>query len=592
MLRLELSGQTEPLGKNSEEFSDFVIYNLMIYDRAELMYSHLRDVLGDTTFKAFLRDYYNRWTLKHVDELAMRGSAERVSGRELQWFFDEWVRKTGLLDYSLDEVRTTQRPDGQWLTRAELVLRGGYEHPIAVGAHTSAGWTLIRGNPASDRQIIQIVTAQRPDEVRIDPFHVTWDWDRRNDKRSSALLGIKRPRAVFDWPFLQQADRERSILALFPMLWLAPPSAGSRCSAGRPDCRVNTSALAVGARARSSYLALVDKYELGFAMTTGASDRFASRLNAWARVENPYVPFSARPLMGVGADAAFLDGIWRMDLRRTWDLSRFAFAPSPRILATARFTGAYPTDRRILPEQWANEHVTEVGGDVVVRMPLALDSGTTTFRASLASGLARERGSSSVARGYVRAEASATRVAFMESGTFAVVGRLYGAASSKAPLQRAIYASTADPFETFWNHWFRPQDAFLKHSGTNFQPLGGAALRGYDYRVPLERVGAANLEIAERVLMLGTERSGRQSLWISAFGDIAGAASTRPELHGGFLADVGVGVALRGRLYDRDIRVRLDLPLLVQQPGLSIGEGRGGNGNIALRWALSFSDLW
>ena len=32
----------------------------MIYSRGQLMYSQLRDVLGDNTFKAFFHDYYNR----------------------------------------------------------------------------------------------------------------------------------------------------------------------------------------------------------------------------------------------------------------------------------------------------------------------------------------------------------------------------------------------------------------------------------------------------------------------------------------------------------------------------------------------------
>jgi hypothetical protein len=264
-----------------------------------------------------------------------------------------------------------------------------------------------------------------------------------------------------------------------------------------------------------------------------------------------------------------------VDLQRTWDWSRYPFAPTPRVQATARFTGAYPTDQFTLPELWADEHVTEFGGDVVVRMPLAADSGMTAYRAAVASGLARERGSSQVARGYVRVEASATRTAFLESGAFALVGRLYGGASSKAPIQRAIFAATQDPFETFWSNWYRPHGAVLKADGLNYQPLGGAALRGYDYRLVLDRVAALNVELAQRVLNMGTERSGRQSLWVSAFGDIAAASGQFVELDGALLADAGVGVSVRGRLYDRDIRVRLDVPLIVHQPGLSIGEGRG-----------------
>jgi aminopeptidase N len=74
----------------------------MIYTRAKVMYGQLRDVLGDSTFRAFLRRYYDDWALKHVDERAMRSAAELVSGRDLGWFFDQWVHATGLMDYAVD----------------------------------------------------------------------------------------------------------------------------------------------------------------------------------------------------------------------------------------------------------------------------------------------------------------------------------------------------------------------------------------------------------------------------------------------------------------------------------------------------------
>jgi aminopeptidase N len=84
---LEILGWAEPIGTSSANFSEFGIYNSMIYDRAKMMYSHLRDVMGDSVFRAFTRGYYGKWALKHVDERAMRAAAERAYGRDLGWFF-------------------------------------------------------------------------------------------------------------------------------------------------------------------------------------------------------------------------------------------------------------------------------------------------------------------------------------------------------------------------------------------------------------------------------------------------------------------------------------------------------------------------
>ena len=69
------------IGTTAAGFSEFQIYNDMIYDRAKMMYGHLRDVMGDSAFRAFLHEYYQLWALKHVDERAMRTAAEAVYAR-------------------------------------------------------------------------------------------------------------------------------------------------------------------------------------------------------------------------------------------------------------------------------------------------------------------------------------------------------------------------------------------------------------------------------------------------------------------------------------------------------------------------------
>ena len=82
----------------------------MIYDRAKLMYGQLRDVMGDSAFHAFLHDYYNRWALKHVDERAMRASAERAYGHALGVVLRSvGARNRACMDYSRRRRRHQDR---------------------------------------------------------------------------------------------------------------------------------------------------------------------------------------------------------------------------------------------------------------------------------------------------------------------------------------------------------------------------------------------------------------------------------------------------------------------------------------------------
>jgi len=175
--RLALLGRAEPVGLRADQFSQFAIYSAMIYSRAELMYGALHDVLGDSAFRAFLRDYYSRWALRHVDERAMRAAAERAYGKDLGWFFEQWVHGTGRIDYALRDVRTTTTGDGDaWVTEARLVKVGEYAHPMPVGVLTSRGWTVVRGEALPRTQHVRILTAEEPVEVRLDPFESTEAW--------------------------------------------------------------------------------------------------------------------------------------------------------------------------------------------------------------------------------------------------------------------------------------------------------------------------------------------------------------------------------------------------------------------------------
>ncbi len=576
MVRLDIEGHTQPIGTPAYDFRDFGTYNAMIYARGELMYAQLRDVLGDSLFRAFFHDYYNRWALKHVDERAMEASAERISGRQLGWFFDEWVHRVGLVDYALTGAVTSRQSDGRWLTRATVARRGAYRHPMPVGVRTDSGWTIARADEAPDEQTVTVTTADRPLEVRLDPWHTTYDWDRRNDVVGPAPFGLSGAQPVFDWPFLDQENRDHALVAISPLVWYSDPGA-----------------LTVGMRARSSYLDVVDRYDFGLAVTSASravagapapapAPSGVSRVQGWWRFENPYIAATPAPLTGLSGGVAMLDGVAKADLDRCWDLSALWTAPGPRMSASVGATGAYVYDRGMLPAGWAPRALTEAHGAFRARMPAALvgDSGTVSVDADAAAGLPA----------YGRAELALGSVSTWSGGADRLALRLYGGLSSDPPAQRALHLSAGDPLSNFENDWYRPDGSILTRPGVNYLPLGGAGLRGYAPTITARRIVAANGELSRR--LAGDVFSGL-SLWGSLFADAGFAASDTYQLHGAFLADAGAGLALRGRLYDRAVTVRLDAPLVVQQPALAGGGGlTGSRATVAARWTFSFGDLW
>jgi hypothetical protein len=86
----------------------------------------------------------------------------------------------------------------------------------------------------------------------------------------------------------------------------------------------------------------------------------------------------------------------------------------------------------------------------------------------------------------------------------------------------------------------------------------------------------------------GFRPGGRLGLFATTFAN----AATPLESGAGFdvLAEAGVGLALRGPLYDRTVRLRLDLPVWVSEPGLAFRQP--GGRATTLRFALATGDLW
>src|SRR5262249_45835552 len=157
-------------------------------------------------------------------------------------------------------------------------------------------WTMGRAQPLAERQVVEIVTTSEPTYVALDPRHVTWDWDRRNDVPGPALSLFTPPKVVFGWPALNQSDPSQTILALFPALWYSDPEG-----------------VAIGLHARTNYLTMIDRVDAGIAVSTRAGfdstgDQLnpTSRLQLWLRAKNPSLPWLDRPLVGYSAGAALL----------------------------------------------------------------------------------------------------------------------------------------------------------------------------------------------------------------------------------------------------------------------------------------------
>ncbi len=583
----DITGMAQPPGTTASGFRDYATYSRMVYGRAELMFGALRDAMGDDRFRDFLQRYYERWAFRHVDEMAMRAEASAAAGEDMSWFFDQWVHRTGLVDYSLGDV-SIRRVGSSWETEAQVVRHGEYRHPMPVGVRTSDGWKVLRAAAQPDEQSVRIFTSEAPLEVRLDPFDVTPDWFPTNNLHAGpARLDTHSADPGYDPPALRQERGGRRVSLLSPLVWYSRPGG-------------MTGVL----RARSNFPGILGRLELA----AGVSSRVprngrnrpegsppgtdgspqTSRWQGWLLHENPIVPGSTRPFEGFSYGVWRVDGLWRVDARREWYLLR-PVAGGRRARMSLAVTGTYPYDHNFYdPERWSGRSATDL--TVGLELRPAEEQGIR-MSASLTGGYAVGAGRED--EPYARAEASATYVSRSPTGHMVHMLRMYVGGEIDAPRERATYLSALSPTQSFPNHLLRPEGAPLALPEVRYVSVGGAALRGYDPRVRVPNIVAVNAEEALRVHAFGEDR--RLELFASLFADIGMQIFPDTLADGSddaLLADAGIGIALRGPLLERDVRLRVDFPIWVSRPALSYAWTRGRENEAAMRVTFSFTDLW
>ncbi|HEX2205351.1 MAG TPA: M1 family metallopeptidase [Longimicrobium sp.] len=159
------------------------------------LFRSLRTVLGDSVFYQGLRTYEREWLLKHPYPWDFFNTMERVSGRDLDWFWYPWWFTTATLDHAVGSVtpgsgsvQVTVRDLGQAMAPALVVVttREGQTARGTVTAEQWLGGTEAVGNGAAARRGTRSVTLTIPvagqvSRVEIDPEEIFPDINRRNN---------------------------------------------------------------------------------------------------------------------------------------------------------------------------------------------------------------------------------------------------------------------------------------------------------------------------------------------------------------------------------------------------------------------------
>jgi hypothetical protein len=129
--RLVKSGFQEPLSTHADFYKRNYVYGVSAYNKGAVFLHQLGYVIGDQNLKLTLKKYIEDWKFKHPDPTDFKRIAERVSGLELDWYFEQFVESTNSVDYGISKVESNKNK-----TTITLQRIGDMPMPIDIRIET------------------------------------------------------------------------------------------------------------------------------------------------------------------------------------------------------------------------------------------------------------------------------------------------------------------------------------------------------------------------------------------------------------------------------------------------------------------------
>ena len=171
-----------PVLTEASEFASLNRYFESVYTKGSGVLWMLEGWLGRATFDEVLQTYYDRFRFRNVTTADFIATVEDVTGREMDEFFDHWLRTTDTLDVYVDGVRTRASSEGTYRYEIAVGRQGRSIAPVTVRAIDQDGQSQdhLWENDA-DRATIEVTLDAPLSEVIVDPAQKLLETDRRNN---------------------------------------------------------------------------------------------------------------------------------------------------------------------------------------------------------------------------------------------------------------------------------------------------------------------------------------------------------------------------------------------------------------------------
>jgi len=124
----------------------------------------LRNEVGDSLFHKIIQTYYQQYKGSNADTRDFEAVAEKVSGKSLKWFFDQWLYRPGipqlLIERDIDKDEVKLRITQQGVK---------FDFPLEIAIVRTDGSSLKETIPVNSQMIEYKIKVPDVKSVIIDP---------------------------------------------------------------------------------------------------------------------------------------------------------------------------------------------------------------------------------------------------------------------------------------------------------------------------------------------------------------------------------------------------------------------------------------
>jgi hypothetical protein len=98
------SGLEEPLTTHADHFNTNRGYSVGSYSKGAVFLNQLGYIVGKDKLEAGMKRYFNEWKFRHPNPNDLKRIIEKLSGLELDWYWEDFIGTTKTIDYGIKEV--------------------------------------------------------------------------------------------------------------------------------------------------------------------------------------------------------------------------------------------------------------------------------------------------------------------------------------------------------------------------------------------------------------------------------------------------------------------------------------------------------